>query len=239
MKTYEIDFGHHLLRYRFHYELTSRYMSPYIRESDSEGPFIISPFDYMERLKPFYSENQNNDYIEYKSLINLSSLELLKVNSVLIHAVAISYKDKAWLFTGKSGAGKTTQYKKWKIKFRDQVQLICGDMPCLETDENGNIHVYPTPWNGKERYRGKADAQLGGLIFLEQSDHNDISELSVQKSIIALFRQFAVEANSEEELCSLSKIADIIIRKYPVLKFYNTGDEEAVMLCNEYLERYL
>lgn len=214
-------------------------MRPYIYESEDQDNIIISPLDYMQMLRPFYPENQDDAYVEYKSLINLSSLELIKNNAVFFHAVAIKYRGKAWLFTGKSGAGKTTQYKNWKKQFRDEIDLICGDMPCLELNEKKEIYVFPSPWNGKERFKGNAHAKLGGIIFLEKSDHNEIVEMSVKETLSPLINQFAIEPRDEEEIRSLSKIADIILSKYPVLKLYNKADKEAVILCSKYLERFL
>ncbi|MBQ6478580.1 MAG: hypothetical protein IJI44_04335 [Erysipelotrichaceae bacterium] len=238
MKVYEISYGQHKLRYAFHYEKTPLYMRPYIRLSENEEYDILSPIDYMEELRPYYTENQDDDYVEYKSLINLSSLALLRENGVFFHAVAIRYKQKAWLFIGRSGTGKTTQYKNWKKRYRDQIELICGDMPYLELND-GNIHVYPSPWNGKERFKGKADAPLGGIVFLEKGDHNEIREMSVKEALAPLFHQFAVEPQNEEDIRQLSNIADVLLKKYPVIKLINKADQEAVELCSKYLEKYL
>lgn len=239
MKIYEIKYGHHTLHYSFHYEMTPFYMRPYISESSDNDSVIISPLDYMQMLRPYYPENQDDAYVEYKSLINLSSLALINRNAVFFHGVAIKYKGKAWIFTGRSGAGKTTQYKKWKIEFRDKIELICGDMPCLEVDKREEIHVYPSPWNGKERYKGKSDGILGGFIFLEKKNHNEIVEMSKKEALPQLFKQFAIEPRTEKDIRSLSKIADIILSKYPIMKLYNKADKEAVTLCSEYLEKYL
>ncbi len=239
MKIYEITFGSHTLRYAFHYEKTPKYMLPYIRESESEEYDILAPLDYMDYLRPFYPENPEDAYVEYKSLINLSSLALLKKNAVFYHAVAFRYQGKAWLFTGRSGAGKTTQYKNWKKHFGKDIELICGDMPYLEPDENGEFMVYPSPWNGKERIKGKAHAPLGGLILLEKSNHNEIRRLPVEEAMIPIFRQFAVDPETEEDIRRVSSIADLLLRNYPVLKLSNKADEEAVLLLEEALKEYL
>ena len=239
MKTYEITYGSHTLKYAFHYERTPLYMRPYIREAEGEEYDILSPLDYMEYLKPYYPESSDDAYVEYKSLINLTSLKLLSKKSSIFHATAFKYKGKAWLFTGRSGIGKTTQYKNWKIHFRQDISLICGDMPCLEVKSGDKIHVYPSPWNGKEFFKGKDNAPLGGIIFLEKSDHNKIEELSPKDSISPLIHQFAVEPETEEDIKDLSFLADTILSNYPVLKLSNRADEEAVILLSEYLEKYL
>lgn len=213
-------------------------MRPYIREAAGEEYDIMSPLDYMEELRPFYPESQEDAYVEYKSLINLSSLALLKEKSVFFHAVAFRYHGKAVLFTGKSGSGKTTQYKKWKTHFKNEVEMICGDMPCLEV--NGEeIEVFPSPWNGKERIKGHVSAPLGAVIFLEQSDHNEIFSLPVREALPMLFNQFAVGAGTDEEIRSLAVIADILLRKYPVLKLKNKADDEALQMTVSVLGEYL
>ena len=239
MKTYEITFGPMSLRYAFHYEDTPNYMRPYINEVEGENYDILSPLDYMEKLRPFYPESQDDAYVEYKSLINLSSLALLKNKAVFFHAAAFRYHGKAILFTGRSGSGKTTQYKKWKAHFKNEVEMICGDMPCLVVNGNAEIEVFPSPWNGKERIKGKVSAPLGAVIFLEQKDYNEIFALPAREAIAPLFSQFAVDADTEEDIQSLANIADVILKKYPVLKLYNKADEEALQMTVAALKEYL
>ena len=172
---YEENFAGNRIRYRFRYPDTHKYMLPYITEAGGNAYDILASEEHIESQRPYYPENQEDSYVEYKSLIELTSRTLLPCRCCLFHAVAFRWKDYAWLITGPSGAGKTTQYKKWKISFRDGVQMICGDMPLLEWKEDGSVWVHPSPWNGKERIKGKVSAQLGGILLLEQDTENKIA----------------------------------------------------------------
>ena len=174
---YRENFTGHGFRYRFQYPDTLRYMNSYIQPSERSGYDIKATFDYMERQKPWFPESTEDAYVEYKSLIGLTSLALLEHGSCLFHAAAFLWRGYAWLLTGPSGVGKTTQYKNWKKTHREKVSMICGDMPLLTIEEDGTFWVNPSPWNGKERIRGNERAPLGGFILLEQSDSNSIRRI--------------------------------------------------------------
>ena len=59
------------------------------------------------------------------------------------------------------------------------------------------------------------------------------------EAIAPLFSQFAVDADTEEDIQSLANIADVILKKYPVLKLYNKSDEEALQMTVAALKEYL
>jgi len=227
------------LRYRFQYPDTAKYMSSYIRSSEETGYDIQAPFDYMERQKPWFPESTEDAYVEYKSLIGLTSLTLLEHGSCLFHASAFLWRGYAWLLTGPSGVGKTTQYKNWKKTHREKVSMICGDMPLLTSKEDGTFWVSPSPWNGKERIRGKEGAPLGGFILLEQSDSNSIRRISPEESAISIFQQFAVRPWTMQQVHDLTALETELIKKYPVWKLENLGDYESMRITQETIDTYL
>ena len=63
--------------------------------------------------------------------------------------------------------------------------------------------------------------------------------MSAREALAPLFSQFAVDAETEEDMQSLAYIADVILKKYPVLKLYNKADEEALQMTAAALKEYL
>lgn len=101
--------------------------------------------------------------------IAFSQVILLR-KGVSIHASSVVLDDRAFLFLGKSGTGKSTHSALWLKNFPD-ASLLNDDNPAVRI-EDGVPVVYGTPWSGKtpcyknERYR------LAGIARLNQADYN-------------------------------------------------------------------
>ena len=226
------------LRYSFNCPDTHKYMRPYITEDEGEGYDIKAEEGYLDRRRPFFPESEDSSYIEYKSLINLTSLYLLPFNCCMFHAVAFSWQGLAWLISGPSGTGKTTQYKNWKKVFKSDISMISGDMPLLELKDDG-VLVHPTPWNGKERIKGTISAPLGGIVLLKQADSDSIRQMSPEECAVPLFLQFAVHPETEDQIISLSGMADRIVKSYPVFELRNRGDMASAFMTAQALKMLL
>ena len=208
-------------------------MFPYISECKDKTYDIMASEKHIASQRPFYPENQEDTYVEYKSLIELTSRALLPYHCCLFHAVAFCWHGYAWLITGSSGTGKTTQYARWKITYRDDVQMICGDMPLLELRADGSIWVHPSPWNGKERLKGSVSAPLGGVVLLEQNKENTIERISVAESAVPLFLQLAIRPETEEQIRQMADLENHLLDRYPVWKLSNRGDAASAKMAAE------
>ena len=237
---YQEQFANNIIRYRFRYPNTALYMQPYIKGIEGDDYDILAPEEYIEKQRPFYTECTEDSYVEYKALIELTSKFLLPHSSCIFHAVAFCWKGYAWLLTGPSGTGKTTQYKRWKVMYRDDVQMICGDMPLLELREDGSIWVHPTPWNGKERIQGKVSAPLAGIVILEQHKMNSLERMMPGVSGVSLLPQIAIRPETEEEIILMANMLNRLLQACPVWKLKNCGDEPSALMAaiafKEYLE---
>ena len=72
-------------------------------------------------------------------------------NRFVMHGAAISFEDKAYIFTAASGTGKSTHIRLWRKAFGNPVGIVNGDKPVIEIKDDGTSLVYGTPWAGKER----------------------------------------------------------------------------------------
>ncbi len=206
-------------------------MFPYIRKSQGSGPDILASREYIEMHRPFYTESTDERYIEYKSLIGLTSLALLKYGSCLMHAAAFRMDGYCWLVTAPPGTGKTTQYLHFKNLYGEAVEMVCGDMPLLEAAADGTVMVRPTPWNGKERIKGKASAPLGGILLLKQGEENIVRRLLPEEAVIPILVQLAVRPDTEEQALQIGSFCDRLLKKYPVWEMTNRGDEDSSALA--------
>ncbi len=88
-----------------------------------------------------------------------------RCGGIILHA-AVAVKDGVgWVFTGRSGAGKSTisglcHAAGWQILNDDRVILYVRD---------GVVRVAGTPWHGSGRFAEDAEVDLGAVFFLHQS----------------------------------------------------------------------
>jgi len=101
---------------------------------------------------------------------------LLDYEGMVLHASALAYEERAYLFSAPCGTGKSTHARQWQEHFgSDKVQIINDDKPALRLTD-GSFYVFGTPWSGKSEYSLNVQVPLQAICFLEQSAHNWIEK---------------------------------------------------------------
>ncbi len=114
------------------------------------------------------------------------ALSVLSASSkmVLIHSSVIVHQNKAVLFLGESGTGKSTHTRLWLNHIPD-AHLLNDDSPIL-TVENGIPMVYGSPWSGKTHCYHQLQFPLAAAVRLSQAPYNKIRRLSVIEAFSAI-----------------------------------------------------
>ena len=233
-----MNYAGFLVRYQFRYKKTARYFGKYIRVSKTDKYDIRINDDEFKLFRNTHPEDIPDDYVEYKGLIYLTSRKLILSNCCIFHAVSFYWKEKAWLLTGNSGIGKTTQFMNWNGIFPNEITMISGDMPLL--DFTGDyILVHPSPWNGKERIQGSISAKLGGVFVLRQSENNTVMHAEIKNAILSVFSQFAIIPEKEREIRILAEMTEKTIEKVPIWIFANDGSENSTLMLRDYILEYV
>lgn len=104
-----------------------------------------------------------------------------KYGMVAIHSASLLYKGKAWIFSGHSGAGKSTHTNLWKELYH--TPIINGDLNLLALHD-GQAFVYGIPWCGTSGICDTKSYPLGGIILLKQAPQNRIEALSEDQKLL-------------------------------------------------------
>ena len=116
---------------------------------------------------PPYSERFRQDLFH---AVRLSFIYLAQLHDmVVLHSASLLYQGKAWLFSGHSGAGKSTHTNLWKELYH--VPLINGDLNLLSM-ENGYPMVHGLPWCGTSRIADTHSYPLGGILLVNKALQN-------------------------------------------------------------------
>lgn len=113
---------------------------------------------------------------------------LLEKDILLFHGSVISVDGIGYLFTAKSGTGKSTHTKYWREYFKDRAVMINDDKPLLEIKEN-KVYAYGTPWDGKHRLSTNTCVPLKAICILQRGDTNTISKIDKKDAYTMLLQQ--------------------------------------------------
>lgn len=112
-------------------------------------------------------------YLETLAVYRKIAERMPSYDTVLFHGSALAIDGDGYLFTAKSGTGKSTHTRLWRERFGDRVVMINDDKPLLHIDA-GSVIAYGTPWNGKHRLGTNASVPLRGLCVLGRAEQNSI-----------------------------------------------------------------
>lgn len=232
-REYTGEFGGIRLNFRFKYDETEKYFNGWLKEinGDCDHCIEVTQQDYDDQKEKWNIDE--GPYTESLLSVYRACDELLKYNRCVFHGAAYLWRGKAFLFTAKSGTGKSTQLFNWLELYGDEIKVMNGDKPVLCAEEN-RIMVYPSPWKGKE---GMGDdtlsAPLGGIIILEQGKENYIKKLRPNESVPQLLQRILFTAENRELVLNAGKFIEEMIIKIPVYKLVNTGNKESSILTYE------
>ena len=170
-------------------------LTKYPEAAECFKPYVVTPEGKETEL---YVSREEWNYLGKKGikpsgqneasiLTSIASDWLLEHNRCIMHGVALRYSNQAWIITGDSGVGKTTQARILKELDPDSFDVICGDRPVLEM-VNNEVIVHPSPWNGKENWKGAPASPLSGIICLHRGENNIVRTMTKQEAVLPVFR---------------------------------------------------
>lgn len=127
-------------------------------------------------------------YLETLALYRKIANGLLAYDTLLFHGSAIAVDGQAYLFTAKSGTGKSTHTRLWREYFGDRAVMVNDDKPLLKITEQGVI-VYGTPWDGKHRLSSNIAVPLKAVCILERGEVNRIGTVTAREAWPMLLQQ--------------------------------------------------
>ncbi len=158
---------------------------------------VITPTDiHAERERSIAADRCTNrpvrqypdSYLETLAVYRKLAERLLAYDTLLFHGSAIAVDGEVYLFTAKSGTGKSTHTALWRALFGERAVMINDDKPLLHIAKD-RILVYGTPWDGKHHLSCNLALPLKALCILERSAENRITRLQKAEAYPALLQQ--------------------------------------------------
>lgn len=162
--------------------------------------------------------------------------QLLRFNGMMLHASAVCMEEKAFLFSGRCGIGKSTHTRLWQSVFGDSAQVFNDDKPALRR-MNDCWYAYGTPWCGKDGINQNRKVPLAGICFLEQSGENRIRRLESTEALQYVLAQTPHRFAAVEELDLLLSHVEKLVAEIPIFIFQNRPEPDAARLSYETMRR--
>lgn len=161
-------------------------------------------------------EAPSDVYLEVNALLRKVCDKFIDYGIIMMHGVAIALDGESYIFTAKSGTGKTTHIMKW-LEHRPDTVVVNGDKPFIITNANNSKPmVCGSPWAGKEEMCSNVIVSLKAIVIMERSEENVIKEISFGEAFPILLQQIYYP---EEEI-RIRKTISCIRSLQPSVSFY-------------------
>lgn len=162
------------------------------------------------------------------------ALSMLSCSSkmVLIHSSTIVHQNRAVLFLGESGTGKSTHTRLWLTHIPD-AHLLNDDSPVIAAEDDG-VYAYGSPWSGKTHCYHQLRFPLAAAVRLSQAPYNKIRRLSIVEAFSAIQPSFPPAlAQDETFLDMMVDMLSEVLLQVPVYHLECLPDEAAAWTSHD------
>lgn len=162
--------------------------------------------------------------------------KLLNFDGMLLHASCVAKDGRAYLFSAKSGTGKSTHTHLW-METLDGVTMINDDKPAVR-EIDGVFYACGTPFSGKNDESANMLVPVRAIVFLERAAENSIERIT-PKEALPLFMSQTIRPSGREYMIKMLDLLDRILTEIPVFKLYCNVSREAVFTAYNGIENNL
>lgn len=175
--------------------------------------------------------NFSYEYLETLAVYRKISEFLIDQDILLFHGSAIAVDGQGYLFTAKSGTGKSTHTRLWRELFGEGAVMVNDDKPLLHITDNG-VTVYGTPWDGKHHLSSNISVPLKGICILKRDTTNHIKRIGKSQAYPMLLQQSYRSVNLEKMVKTLELI-DLLAEKTGLYELHCNQEIEAAKVAYE------
>ena len=189
-----------------------------VAPSEDDLRRMQADFDRMDTAEGILPHRRTDAFLENNAIHALLAERLIPFNVLLMHGSALCMNGEAYIFTAKSGTGKSTHARLWREVFGDRVWMINDDKPMLRIEESG-VTVWGTPWDGKHHLSRNTSAPLKAIVSLNRSEYNHIEPLNKADAFPMLMKQCFGSRNP----AMMVRIMELEKRLLNAVDFYTLG----------------
>jgi hypothetical protein len=245
MIVFNIDIADVVVQVHAIYDSSREYCKEYLSEQKPDFSVVITHEDLLlEREKAAKTDvaegksvrNVSDAQLEITAIQRKIAREMFSYDTILFHGSVVAVDGQAYLFTAKSGTGKSTHTRLWREVFGNRAIMVNDDKPFLRI-ENQKILACGSPWNGKHRLGTDIKVPLKAICILERGQENSIVKIEPQDGLHMLLQQ-SNRPNGVKMLGTFLEMIDTIAKCVPLFRMCcNMDPKAAVMAYHAMAER--
>ena len=214
--------------YRVHPDGKGGYIRSFFDQPRGMQPYAVAVYDfanrqitvdYLEAGARCVSEISNSfAHIAWEAL-------LMHENRMMLHSACVETPFGGLLFTGVSGAGKSTQAALWCE--HGGGRLINGDRTILHKEENGWMG-YGSPYAGSSKCYVNEGIGVRAIVAVKKADKNEVRRLSLKEAFRTVYSGLTVNTWDREFVSKACDFALAIVSEVLVYELSCTPDRNAV-----------
>jgi hypothetical protein len=171
----------------------------------------------------------SEEYLETLAVYRKLSEQLVDQNILLFHGSVIAVDGKGYLFTAKSGTGKSTHTRLWRELFGERAVMVNDDKPLLHITEKG-VTAYGTPWDGKHHLSSSISVPLKAICILRRDITNHIERIDRSLAYSMLLQQTYRSAN-QDKMTKTLELIDLLMAKVELYMLGCNMESEAAVVA--------
>ncbi len=179
------------------YKQVHDYCKDYTTSEPADFSVTITPEDIIAEKKKSDSEyayeglpapNFSDALLEETAVYRKIAEKMPEFDTFVFHGSVIAVDGKGFLFTAKSGTGKSTHTRLWREYFGTKAVMVNDDKPMLKVTDSGVI-AYGTPYNGKHNLGENIAVPLKAICILTRGEKNSIVSIDRSEAYSMLLQQ--------------------------------------------------
>lgn len=207
----------------------------YLSKTDKEADITLSIPEAFFEAKHEAFPQLTLDECRYVWVGEAFYANLLLHDGLLMHASCVEKDGNAYLFSAKSGTGKSTHTHLWMDVFGD-CRMINDDKPAIRKMD-GTYYACGTPFSGKNDESENRQVPIRAIVFLERGAENHIVPLEKAAAIPLFLSQTLRPPKKELMVTMLDRLSDLL-NTVPVFRLTCNMDPEAARVAYEGIEAY-
>ncbi len=164
--------------------------------------------DAIEGISP---RHFSDAYLETLAVYRQISEQMLDYGILLFHGSVVAVDGRAYVFTAKSGTGKSTHTRLWRTLLGSRAIMVNDDKPLLRVAEDG-VTAFGTPWDGKHHLSSNIAVPVQAICILERGEQNRIWEMDARDAWPMLMQQ-SYRSGSPQKLAHTMNLLDQMAAK--------------------------
>ena len=220
------------------YEKVHEYCKDYLTNEPADFSVCTTPEDIIKEKEKSDSEyayegktlpNFSQGTLEETAVYRKIGEKMPNYDTVIFHGSIIAVDGQGFLFTAKSGTGKSTHTALWREYLGDKAFMVNDDKPMLKTTDSGVI-AYGTPYNGKHHLGCNMSVPLKAICIITRGEKNTIVRIDKSEAYAMLLQQ-VYRPQDPLQMAKTLKLVDKLAASVELYKLACNMDIEAAKVA--------